>query len=33
MFIFENSSEEEFEQSIGKAVSHIRGQVDKSEVE
>lgn len=31
MFIFENSSEEDFQKSIGKAVAHIRGQVGTGE--
>ncbi len=27
MFVFENSSEDEFEKSIGKAINHVRGMV------
>ena len=27
MFVFENSSEDEFEKSIGKAMNHIRGKI------
>ena len=33
MFVFNNNSEEEFQQSIGKAVAHIRGQVETEDGE
>lgn len=33
MFVFNNNSEEEFQQSIGKAVAHIRGQVETEDEE